>query len=115
MEPEAEFLTEWRDKHAPYHAGPSLEMRKGQVKAAGREILKVESRQWIHVEIQSSMGSSQKGTWSLALTLQDGTKKTIEDLPLKHKDWRDLETMVFVSDSNVKSAFYLDNLDIKNE
>ncbi len=36
LEPDAEFYHEWRDKHAPYHEGPRLEIRKGTLKVGGK-------------------------------------------------------------------------------
>lgn len=115
VEPEAEFSHEWRDKHAPYRAGPRLEVRKGVLKAGGKDLGKVPTQQWMHIEISSALGDAFKGQWHLAVTTPDGKTLTREDLGVPAKEWNSLEWLVFTSDANVKTAFYLDNLDVKNE
>lgn len=115
LEPEAEFTHEWRDKNAPYRAGPSLEIRKGSLKVAGKELLKLEPAQWVGIEIRASLGESSAAKWDLTVTLPDGTRKEFKDLVFKNLDLRQLESMVFVSDANVATSFNLDDLDIRNE
>jgi len=115
MEPEAEFYHEWRDKHAPYRAGPHVEVRKGVLKAGGKDLGKLPERQWIHFEIGSALGDAFKGKWHLSVTLPDGKAQTYDDLSVPAKEWNSLEWIVFTSDANVKTAFCLDNLNIKNE
>jgi len=115
MEPEAEFYHEWRDKHAPYRAGPQIEVRKGVLKAHGKELGKLPTQQWMHFEIASALGDAFKGKWSLKVTLPDGAVISRDDLGVRSSEWNSLEWLVFTSDANVKTAFYLDNLDVKNE
>lgn len=115
MEEGAEFSHEWRDKQAPYRSGPSIEVRKGALKANGKELAKLPPGAWVRFEIQSKLGAQSDGKWSLTLTLADGTKQEFAALPNKNADWRELEWMVFVSDADAKTALYLDNLEVKHE
>ncbi|MEZ0387053.1 MAG: right-handed parallel beta-helix repeat-containing protein, partial [Verrucomicrobium sp.] len=115
LEPESEFTHEWRDKGTPYQAGPSLEVRKGSLKAAGKELLKLEPGKWYGFEVKSALGDSSSGKWQLVVTLADGTRMEFKDLPFKNAGMKALESMVFVSDANVATAFYLDDLRIHNE
>ena len=115
LEPEAEFTQEWRDKATPYNAGPSLEIRKGVLRVAGKELLKLEAGQWYHFDLQADLGETQNGKWTLNVTLPDGSKKEFPDLAVKSKEWSELNGMVFVSDANVATSFYLDNLQIRND
>lgn len=114
LESNAEFYHEWRDKQSPYSSGPLLEIRKGKLKATGRELGMIPERQWVHVEIESALGDQWTGKWSLVVTLPDGTKLEHRELPLKEHDWKTLDSLVITSDANLKTAFYLDNLEVKN-
>jgi hypothetical protein len=114
LEPGAEFSHEWRDKQPVYFAGPSLEIRKGQLKAAGKVLLALPERQWIKLVIKSSLGEQASSKWTLTVTSPDGTKE-FPDLPTKHAAWKTLEALIFSSEANVATSFYLDNLEVKNE
>jgi hypothetical protein len=92
-----------------------MEVRKGVLKAHGKELGKLPARQWVHFEIRSALGEAFKGKWSLKVTLPDGSVISHDDLGTRTPDWNSLEWLVYTSDANVKTAFYLDNLDIKNE
>ncbi len=115
LEEGADFLHEWRDKKAPYLSGPSIEIRKGVLKSNGKELAKLPSGTWVSFEIKSRLGPQSDAKWSLQLTMADGTKQDFVALPIKNAEWRELEAMVFVSDADIKTALYLDNLSVKNE
>lgn len=115
LEDGAEFTQEWRDKNAPYRAGPGLEIRKGVLKAGGRELLKLEPGRWHGFEMRAALGDAANGRWELQVRLPDGTVQKFGGLPFKNADLKELEWMVFVSDADAATAFYLDDLKITNE
>lgn len=115
LEDGAEFSHEWRDKKAPYRAGPSIEIRKGSLKANGKELTKLPAGSWTHFEIHSKLGPQSDGKWSITVTTADGKPQEFPNLTSKSAEWRELEAMVFVSDADIKTALYLDNLQISQQ
>lgn len=115
LESGAELYHEWRDKQSPYNSGPLLEIRKGQLKAGGQILGTVPERQWVHLEIESALGDQLTGKWSIIVTLADGTRMEHRELSLKKPDWKTLDCLVITSDANARTAFYLDNLEIKKK
>ncbi|MEZ0276762.1 MAG: right-handed parallel beta-helix repeat-containing protein, partial [Roseimicrobium sp.] len=114
MEPEAAFNHEWRNKLAKYEVGPSMDVRDGALFVRKKELMKVPPQQWIHFELRSLLGDAAKGVWTLEVTLPDGRKEIFADLPAGSETWNSLEWLVFVSNANVKTTFFMDNLEIAN-
>lgn len=115
LESGAELFHEWRDKQSPYNGGPLLEIRHGQLKAGGQNLGAIPERQWVHLEMESALGDQSTGKWSLIVTLADGSTMEHRELSLKKPEWKSLDCLVITSDANAKSAFYLDNLEIKKK
>jgi hypothetical protein len=115
MQEGSEFIHEWRDKSAPYLSGPSIEIRKGLLKANGEELARIPPDGWTHFEMSARLGAHSDGKWSLVITLPDGSQQKHATLRNKNSDWRELESMVFVSDANARTALHIDNLDISHE
>lgn len=114
MEPGASFNHEWRNKLAKYEVGPTIDVRDGALFSQKKELMKLPAEQWVHFDLSAPLGEASQGTWTLKVTLPDGTEKVFADLPNGNKPWNTLEWLVFVSSATKKSAFYLDNLVIKN-
>ncbi len=113
MEPGAAFNHEWRNKLAKYETGPSIDIRNDTLYVQKKEIMKLPSQQWVHYDLSCPLGGSA-GAWTLEVTLPDGSRQSFPGLPIRDKAWNSLEWLVFVSNATSKTAFYIDNLIIKN-
>lgn len=114
MEPGAKFNHEWRNKLAKYEIGPSIDVQDGALYSRKKELMKLPTGQWVQFELSAPLGEASKGFWTLKVTLPDGVEHVFADLLNGSKTWNTLEWLVFVSNATEKTAFYLDNLVIRN-
>jgi parallel beta-helix repeat protein len=109
----AQFFHEWRDAQAPYRAGPSLAIRSGSLRAAGKELGKIPPAQWVTIEIEAGVGAQSTGTWHLVVKTE---RESLVDARLPNRDasWRTLDWLGFVSDDDKASTICLDDVEIAN-
>jgi len=114
MEPGAVFYHEWRTQGEPYHSGPSLRIEgDGTLKAGGKDLLKIPLSKWVKIEITAGVGKKANAKWDLAVTLPDSPEpKRFTDLHCS-SNFKQLAWYGFVSDSNVVSTFYVDDISLK--
>ena len=112
MSPNAQFFTEWRDTAVyPRNIGPSVCFDgKGTVSVAGRVLANIAAEQWLHVEIDATLGKDASRTFRLSLTPQGGPTETFSDLPIPGSDFLELHWLGFSSTAKADTSFYLDNL-----
>lgn len=116
LEEGAIFWHEWREPGgSPYKVGPSLRFEaSGDVVVGGKKIASVPRKKWIHVEITFENGSTT-GNWDLALTPAGGARMSYEGLRCGSGNFESVETMIWSSLAQIKTAFYLDNVRFKVE
>ena len=113
LEEGAELWHEFRDWSQPnYTVGPRLQIRGGEVLAAGRPLLTVPLGQWLHVKIEAPLGAQATGAWALAVTLPGEPPQEFAELPCLTDGWNRVTWIGFVSSATRKSVLYLDNVGI---
>ena len=114
IEPGAVVFVEWRDDASPYRVGPSIWVQDGKLSAAGKVLMDLPSRTWVHIEMAARLGQRATGTWTLRVALADQTPRTFADLRCPSPKWRKLDWLGFCSTATQKSEFFLDNIHIRN-
>ncbi len=113
MERGAVLFHEWRDDASPYHAGPSLHVQDGKLRAGGKELIEIPTGIWVHLEISARLGAESTGTWDLSVTLPGQQPKTFAGLKSRSPEWQKLNWLGFCSLATA-TVFYLDNLELTN-
>ena len=109
----ADITIEWRDYRTQYHTGPTFQIVGGKLHFAGKSIA-MPADKWVYIEMSAKLGMAA-GTWDLSIRfpgqlphhftgLKNGTAK------FKNFDW-----LGFISNAKHKTAFYLDNIELKLE
>jgi hypothetical protein len=112
LETNAQFFTEWRDAgDYPQNVGPSVRFDGGgEVSAGGRVLAKMPAGEWVHVEIEATLGRDAARTFRLTLTRRGGAPQTFADLPISGKAFREVHWLGYSSTAAADAVFYLDNL-----
>lgn len=110
----AQFVVEWRDTNSqPYAVGPSVQFDGGgTVRAGGKTVATIPSKQWVHVEIETQLGKAAPHTFKLTVTPPGQPPKVVENLATG-ADFAELDWLGFISTAAADTTFYLDNLKIK--
>ncbi|HEY1173848.1 MAG TPA: right-handed parallel beta-helix repeat-containing protein [Verrucomicrobiae bacterium] len=114
LEPGVQFYHEWRDNSAPYKTGPSLWIQGGKLSAVGKQMV-IPNNQWVRLEIKAGLGAQSTGMWDLTVTVAGQAPQKFTGLKNTHADWKSLRWLGFVSNAQVKTVYYLDNLELKNQ
>ena len=115
IEPGTLMYVEWRDDASPYRVGPGLSVGDGKLSAAGKVLLDLPAGQWVHFETTAGLGPQSTGTWDLAVTLPGQEPKLFKGIANGKPDWKKLDWLGFSSIAADKAAFYLDNLELRND
>ncbi len=108
------FYHEWRGASSAYKVGPTLQINHGELTVAGIEPLALPVGEWVRIEVEAPLGDAA-GTWTLTVTMPDGTRHEFTDLACGSAEWRELWWIGFVSDATVPAVFYIDDLEIGME
>ncbi|MDF1754556.1 MAG: right-handed parallel beta-helix repeat-containing protein [Verrucomicrobiales bacterium] len=109
----ARFQHEWRDNNQPYRVGPSLWFENGVLKTNHKTLMDIPEDQWFDVEISAAIGDGA-GKWDLTITLPGKDPQHFKDLPCQNSNWNTLDWLGFVSQANVESKFWIDDLKLSN-
>lgn len=109
-----EFYHEWRDAERPYNIGPTLRIANGILMADGIEPVGIPVGEWVRIAVEAALGEAA-GTWTLSVTLPDGTRYEFEDLVCGSEAWRELRWVGFVSSGTEPAVFYLDDVELALE
>jgi hypothetical protein len=113
-EADYELSQEWRDTATPYHTGPQVRIGHGSLTVAGKPVAEVSPGEWLHVQMESGVGDSADGTWTLTLTRAGQAPQRFEKLPYVHPAWKTLEWLGFSSGGTKPARCWLDELELKN-
>jgi hypothetical protein len=105
------FYHEWRDSSHPYTVGPTLQIDDGALHATGIEPIDLPVGEWVQVEVSAPL-ADRAGTWTLALTMPDGTRHEFADLPCHDEGWETLRWLGFVSTATQSSVLYVDDIEL---
>ena len=111
---EAVFFHEWRDDAQPYRVGPSFWVQGGRLSACGKDLVEVPADAWMHLELVARIGAGAEDRWELTVTPHNGSPRKFTDLTFGSAEWRTVKWLGFVSNANVASQVYLDNLKLSN-
>ena len=99
---------------AQFAVGPKLTFEKGAVCAPGREIARVPTGTWCHVEVLLRVTGPQSGTWRCTVTPQGGAPVTVDGLAAG-APFRALEWVGFMTNGNEPAAWHLDDFAVEPE
>lgn len=107
-------ICEWRDQGSNYRVGPALRFENKRLCRVNQEtLMDIPDDAWIGIEIHTVLGK-EKSTWSLAVTLPDGSKRHFENL---HSDpaWEEVRWIGFITAAGENKSFYLDDVVLENK
>ena len=111
--PATVFQHEWRDNSSPYRIGPTIWIEKGVLKAANRELGKIPLDSWVLFEITAPLGDDA-GEWTLTVTLENGQTRTMKNLPVMNKEFRELHWLGFISQADTDSEVWIDDFEVRH-
>ncbi len=116
LEPGAHLFHEWRSWDVnPYRIGPSFWIQGGKLTVGGRTLLDLPTGQWFHVEITAKVGTATDGKWNLTIHLPGQQPQRFPDLAVASPEFKNFTWMGWCSMATDKTAFFLDNIQLKNE
>jgi hypothetical protein len=116
LEPGAILFHEWRSWDVdPYRIGPSIWIRDGKLTVGGSPLLDLPTGQWFHVEITAKVGTGADGKWALTVALPGESPRRFPDLAVASPEFKNFTWTGWCSMATDETAFYLDNLRVKNE
>jgi hypothetical protein len=116
LDPGAVLFHEWRSWDvSPYRIGPSLWIRDGKLTVADHPLVDLPVGQWFQIEIAAPVGTDADGKWDLTVTLPGETPRRFPGLAVANPDFKNHTWIGWCSMATDKTAFYLDNVRLKNE
>ena len=98
------FWHEWRDDGSPYAGGPTMFISGAKgIQVANKTIASVDVGQWLKFKVTAPM-ANPTGVWSLELTRDNGEKVTLNNLPMKHTNFKRLNWLGFISNGLTAST-----------
>ncbi|MCY2992631.1 MAG: right-handed parallel beta-helix repeat-containing protein, partial [Planctomycetota bacterium] len=116
LEPGAHLFHEWRSWDVqPYRIGPSIWIKDGKLSVGDRPLLDLPTGQWLHIEITAQVGASTDGKWNLSVQLPGQEPRRFADLAAGSPEFKNFTWAGWCSMATEKTAFYLDNVQVKHE
>ncbi len=111
----AHLIVEWRDEtEYPRCIGPSVTFEPGgRVVVAGKEVARVPIDQWVHVQIDGTLGRGTSRTFSLTITGPAGLAARVDNLPIGGEQFEELHWVGFVAAAKSDVALFIDNVEIR--
>jgi hypothetical protein len=105
---------EWRDySQGEYRTGVHLTIRSLRLELPGGAAMDLPEGQWLHLEIQGGVGPDSTGRWSLTVTVPGQPPRSFADVGFVTSAFRVLTWTGFMSNADVATSYYLDNLALK--
>ena len=109
----ARFVYEWRDDPYHYNLGPHLAVdATGRLMANGKDVMVLESGQWVRFDIACGLGPQNTGQYELTVRVHGVELKTLRGLAHAPK-FSFLNCVVVMSMTKGPSVFYLDNVEFR--
>ncbi len=116
LEPGAVFYHEWRDGHTPYRVGPSVWVdAEGVLSIRGKELMTLPHSQWVTFAIETLLGRSANGEFSMTVTVPGQAPRQFDHLACGSKQFQAIEWFGFVSNTDGPSVFYLDDVHLETK
>jgi len=113
LDPNAEFIHEWRDNDDPYHAGPSLKISARGIESGGKVLMPAVFNGWVSFKVSEPLGAPG-AKWSLQVTDAAGRVSSFKDLPNASPAFARLDWLGFISNAASSTTTCLGALDISN-
>jgi hypothetical protein len=110
MEPNHQFIHEWRDASQPYRTSVYVAVNNGTLTAGGRKLDSFPPSTWIHFEMEAPVGKDANGTWTLRYTPVGKKTVTVEKLPPQKSGGTELRWVGFISPGSATTKAWLDNI-----
>lgn len=115
IEAGVELQYSWRDwRSSAYKTGPNLEVKGKELRAGSKKLMELPVGEWVHLEVSAKLGKDAGGTWGVVVKAPNGPRKVFSGLKCGTTGFEQLTWIGFVSNATHKTAFYLDNIDIRN-
>lgn len=115
IEPESEFVFEWRDDPYKYHLGPRLSVdAQGWLFANAKRLVQLPHSQWVRIDIVCGLGPKATGRYDLTIIPRGAAAQHFADLACAPQ-FKTLACVVVQSPAKTRSAYYLDNLEYVDE
>jgi len=106
----------WHVLRAGGHDGPLLIFTEtAEILVDDKPLTKFPRGQWLHIEIECPLGDQANGKFSLRVLMPDGEPKRFDNLPCSFKEFRSIESSFYLSFTDGKSVFYLDNVGVETK
>lgn len=114
--PDAVLWHEWRDSAAPYKVGPCIRLRgNGSLEWGEKKIAEIPLKTWIHVKITAPLSNETTRAFDLEITPGGKPTQTFKNLGYVSNDWLVMTKLLFVSESDKRSDFYVANIKFINK
>ncbi len=112
----AELDLQWRQYPGKpyYYVGPRAIFRDGKLFLGDQAVIDLPPAVWFHVEISAGFGPDGDGTWTLATTLPGSPAKRFPGLKFESPETRSVTWIGFISSGSKPSAYYVDNVRLRN-
>jgi hypothetical protein len=110
---DADISIEWRDYRTQYHTGPAFQIADSKLNFAGRSIA-MPADKWVYIEMSATLGKAA-GTWDLSIRFPGQLSQHFTGLKNSTAKFKEFDWLGFVSNAKHKTAFYLDNIELKSE
>jgi hypothetical protein len=111
IEPDYCLSTEWRDDDSPYHVGPSVTIRDGNIWVAGNVVAPLPYDTWVSFTISAEEGLKSSRDWHLEVQ-QDNAPPLRWTFADTDRQWHKLEWLGFISACRSNSRAYLDDITV---
>ncbi len=110
MEQGARFYHGWRTAGHPYVEGPTLRIADDEIlRAGGVDLTAIPLGQWVHIEVECSLGDEASGQYSVTVTLPGQEPERWEGLNCD-PNFDTLAWFGFTAEGTEAGAFYLDSI-----
>lgn len=115
IQPQTRFWHEWRNSANPYQVGPSLNMVEGELTAGDQKLMKIPADKWVGIRIRAGLGERCDGLWSIEVSIPGAEPRLFEGLRNGSAAWKTLDWIGFVSNAQVATTLYLDDIRVHRE
>ncbi len=108
------FQHEWRDDAQPFLAGPSFVIQNGKLRV-GKQQFDIPAKQWVTIGVRAGLGDNADGKWDLSIGVTGRPPEVIRGLACRDRQWNRLDWLGFVSQAQIATTFYLDDVELRND
>ena len=112
--PNAVVLHEWRTAADPPRVGPVVRIEAGWITSNGQRLAPMPEGKWVRVEIEMKLGNEADDTFDLVIRQSGQSPERVSELPCADSGVTQIDSIAFSTASTDPTAWWLDDLLIKN-